>query len=55
MLSQERFPADMGVLSNQTFSDIYNTNQEFVDFSRKHITKPTGTFKKWMQYLRDKS
>ena len=54
MQSKRTWPDNMGFLSNKTFEQIYNTNPEYVRFSRKHITNPTGTFKLWMEYLDNK-
>ena len=52
--SERRWPANMGFLSNKSFEEIYNTNPEYVEFCRKHISKPTGTFKLWMEFLNKK-
>ena len=50
----ETWPANMGFLSNKTFDYIYENNKSYVEFSRKHITKATGTFKLWMEFLNNK-
>ena len=55
MLSQIRFPGEMGLLSNLSFGEVYDQNKGFVKFSRTHITKPTGLFKQWMEFLHNKS
>ena len=54
MKSERTWPAKMGFLSNKTFEEVYASNKPYVEFSRKHITKATGTFKRWMDFLADK-
>jgi hypothetical protein len=46
-----KFTDDMGDLSNKTFKEVFESNQEFVDFSRQSMTKGTGIFKFWLKYL----
>jgi hypothetical protein len=47
-----KFAADMGDLSNKTFKEVFETNSEFVDFSRTSMSKGTGIFKFWLKYLK---
>ena len=55
MIESERtWPANMGFLSNKTFGEVFAKNKEYVEFSRKHITKATGTFKLWIEFLNKK-
>ena len=46
----------MGKLSLLSFLDVYNTNDEFVQFTRESMSVGQGVFKDWMRYvkLRDK-
>ena len=41
--SKRTWPDNMGFLSNKTFEEVFASNKEYVEFSRKHITKATGT------------
>ena len=50
----ETWHEKMGFLSNKTFEYIYENNKDYVEFSRKHISKPTGTFKLWIKFLNTK-
>ena len=54
MKSKRTWPSNMGFLSNKTFEEVFATNKEYVEFCRKHISKPTGTFKLWMEFLNTK-
>jgi hypothetical protein len=54
IFEKEVWPKDMGALSNLTFTEVYNTNKGFVEFTREHIKEPTGTFKLWVEYLASK-
>ena len=51
METKRRWPANMGFLSNKMFDDVFENYPEYVEFSRKHILRPTGTFKLWLEYL----
>ena len=54
MKSERTWPANMGFLSNQTFDYVYENNKPYVAFCRKHMTKATGVYKMWMQFLNQK-
>ena len=45
------FVKQMGQLSELSFKQVYNTNQEFVDFTRKSMSQPKGVFKDWVEYV----
>ena len=47
-----RFAAlDMGSLSGKTFVEVFETNKEFVDFSKNNMSRGTGIFKIWLEYI----
>ena len=45
-----KFQKEMGNLSEKTFLEVYTTNQEFVEFSRKSMKSGTGIFKYWLKF-----
>ena len=52
---QLRFAAlDMGALSGKTFEEVFETNQDFVEFSLNNMSKGTGIFKFWLEYIKVK-
>ena len=46
-----KFQKEMGNLSEKTFLEVYTTNQDFVDFSKKSMSGGTGIFKYWLKYI----
>ena len=50
-LESLKFVKQMGQLSELSFKHVYNTNQEFVDFTRKSMSQPKGVFKDWVEYV----
>ena len=50
-LESLKFVKQMGQLSELSFKQVYNTNQEFVDFTRKSMSQPKGVFKDWVEYV----
>ena len=56
-LQKLRFVKNMGKLSLLSFLDVYNTNDEFVQFTRESMSVGKGIFEQWMRYvkLRDKN
>ena len=55
-LQNLRFVKNMGKLSLLSFLDVYNTNDEFVQFTREAMSEGKGIFGNWIRYvkLRDK-
>ena len=55
-LQELKFVKDMGKLSLLSFRHVYDTNNEFVQFTRESMSVGKGVFKDWMRYviLRDK-
>ena len=55
-LQNLRFVKNMGKLSLLSFLDVYDTNDEFVQFTREAMTEGKGIFGNWIRYvkLRDK-
>ena len=56
-LQELKFVKNMGKLSLLTFCNVYNTNDEFVQFTRESMSVGKGIFKDWIRYvkLRDKN
>ena len=56
-LQQLKFVKDMGKLSLLSFQDVYDNNDEFVQFTRESMSVGKGIFEQWMRYvkLRDKN
>ena len=47
-----RFAAlDMGCLSGKSFEEVFRTNDEFVEFTLNNMSKGTGIFKFWLEYI----
>ena len=55
-LQNLRFVKNMGKLSLLSFLDVYDTNDEFVQFTREAMGEGKGIFGNWIRYvkLRDK-
>ena len=55
-LQELRFVEHMGKLSLLSFLDVYNTNDEFVQFTKESMSVGKGIFVDWLRYvkLRDK-
>ena len=51
-LSKLKFVQKMGALSDRTFQQVYETNQEFVDFTRESMSQGKGIFKLWIEYCK---
>ena len=43
---------DMGKISGKTFNDVFENNKEFVDFTVNNMSKGTGIFKFWIEYIK---
>ena len=54
-LEQLKFVEQMGILSKKTFKEVYDTNQDFVDFTRVSMSQGKGIFKYWIQYVQLRS
>ena len=54
-LAKLRFVAKMGVLSEKTFKEVYDSNQDFVDFTRASMRSGKGVFKFWIEYCKLRS
>jgi hypothetical protein len=50
-LERLTFTDKMGDLSNKTFKQVYETNEDFVEFSKVSMSKGTGIFKYWLKYI----
>ena len=50
-LESLKFVKQMGQLSELSFKQVYNTNQDFVEFTRKSMSQPKGVFKEWVEYV----
>ena len=50
-LESLKFVKQMGQLSELSFKQVYNTNQDFVEFTRKSMSQPKGVFKDWVEYV----
>ena len=55
--SQIRWPVNFMDVGNRTFTWTYENRKVFVEFTRLKMESPTGTFKKWKDYVlnRDKA
>ena len=56
-LQDLKFVKNMGKLSMLSFLDVYNTNDDFVQFTREAMSEGKGIFGDWIRYvkLRDKN
>ena len=56
-LQDLKFVKNMGKLSLLSFLEVYNTNDEFVQFTRESMSEGKGIFEDWIRYvkLRDKN
>ena len=54
-LSKLKFVKQMGVLSEKTFKRVYDSNPEFVDFTRESMSQGKGIFKFWLEYVKLRS
>ena len=54
-LEQLKFLKQMGALSEKTFKEVYDTNQDFVDFSRTSMSQGKGIFAFWLEYVQLRS
>ena len=46
-----KFKSEMGDLSDKSFLEVYDSNKDFVDFSKKSMRSGTGIFKYWLKYV----
>ena len=55
--SEIRWPDNFMCCGNRTFAWTYENRKVFVEFTRLKMESPTGTFKKWKDYVlnRDKA
>ena len=54
-LEQLQFVDQMGALSKKSFKQVYDTNQDFVDFTRVSMSQGNGIFKFWVEYVKLRS
>ena len=48
-----RFAAvNMGQISGKTFTEVFEKNKEFVEFTRNNMSEGTGIFKFWIEYIK---
>ena len=50
-LENLKFVQQMGALSEQTFKQVYQSNQDFVEFTRTSMSQGAGIFKFWLEYV----
>ena len=50
----ETFPEGFMCVSNKTFEWVFENRKEFVDFSITEMENPTGLFKKWVNYCKER-
>ena len=48
-------PINMGVISGRTFNEVFENNKEFVNFTVNNMSKGSGIFKFWIQYIKLKN
>ena len=51
-LEQMIFVKQMGELSENSFKDVFDSNQDFVDFTQASMTQGKGIFKFWLEYVK---
>ena len=51
-LQNLRFVKNMGKLSLLSFLDVYDTNDEFVQFTREGMSEGKGVFGDWLRYVK---
>ena len=54
-LEQLKFVKQMGVLSEKTFKQVYDSNDDFVEFTRTSMSQGDGIFKFWLEYVKLRS
>ena len=54
-LEQLMFVKQMGALSEKTFKEVFNTNQDFVDFTLTSMSQGKGIFVFWLEYVQLRS
>ena len=54
-LENLKFVKQMGVLSEKSFKEVFNSNQDFVDFTRTSMSQGKGIFKFWIEYVKLRS
>ena len=42
----------MGQISGKTFTEVFENNKEFVEFTRNNMSEGTGIFKFWIEYIK---
>ena len=48
-----RFAAlKMGAISGKTFCEVFENNQDFVEFTVKNMSEGKGIFKFWIEYVK---
>ena len=43
---------NMGKISGLTFNEVFKNNKEFVNFTVNNMSKGTGIFKFWIEYIK---
>ena len=51
-LEQMIFVKQMGELSENSFKDVFDSNQDFVDFTQASMTQGKGIFQFWLEYVK---
>ena len=51
-LEQLKFVKQMGALSENSFKEVFESNQDFVDFTQASMTQGKGIFKFWLEYVK---
>ena len=51
-LEQLKFVKQMGALSEKSFKEVFESNQDFVDFTQASMTQGSGIFKFWLEYVK---
>jgi len=48
------FPANFMCIGEKTFEWVYVNRKVFVEFTVNEMEKPTGLFKKWKRYCKER-
>ena len=47
-----KFVKKMGALSEKSFQEVFESNQDFVDFTQASMTQGKGIFQFWLEYVK---
>ena len=53
--AENRWPDGFMDIGGRTFSWVYENRKDWVDFTRTKMSKPTGLFEQWKNYVLQKS